>query len=204
MSVPNTDYKILIVEDDGLICEDISSLLLSQGYTISGVAHNGMKALDMLTNRQPDFALLDINLGTGMSGIDIAQVIHDKHKIPFIFLTSYDDEATLNEAQEHSPFGYIVKPFQDRTLLTTIKMALFNHNAMKDKEEIDQEAIERKTKVKFTKQEFIVLNLLLDGLSYKLIGEKLFISVNTVKHHIKNLYSKLEINSRSELYKKLF
>ncbi|MFK7758011.1 MAG: response regulator transcription factor [Flavobacteriales bacterium] len=200
----DSEYKILVVEDDGLICEDISSLLEVNGYSVIGMAHNGIQAIDMLLNRTPDFVLLDINLGVGLSGIDVAKVIHDKYKVPFVFLTSYDDEDTLKAAQEHSPYGYIVKPFQDRTLLTTIKMALFNHDSMKNKKVIDKEKLEAKTHKKFTSQELKTLKLLLDGLSYKNIGEELFISVNTVKHHVKNLYQKLEIKSRAELYTRLF
>jgi len=204
MSISDSDYKVLIVEDDGIISEDISALLKSNGYSVVGVAHQGTDALDMLSNRKPDFAMLDINLGVGMSGIDVAKVIHEKHKIPFIFLTSYDDEATLGAVQEYSPYGYIVKPFQDRTLLTTIKLALFNHKNISEKKEVDISTLEAKFNTKFTNQEHAILNLLLEGLPYKAIGEKLFISVNTVKHHIKNLYLKLEVSSRAELYKRLF
>lgn len=204
MKTSNPYHKVMILEDDGIISEDISSLLISQGYSIIGIAHEGTEALDMLANRKPDIALLDINLGSGMTGIEVAKVIHEKHKIPFIFLTSYDDEATLEAAQEYSPYGYIVKPFQDRTLLTTIKVALFNHQNIQEKKEIDQSALEAKTQTKFTNQEFSILKLLMEGLPYKAIGEELFISVNTVKHHIKNLYAKLNVKSRAELYNRLF
>jgi len=204
MNKTDSDYKILIVEDDGLISEDISSLLMSNGYTIAGVAHNGTQATDMLLNRKPNFALLDVNLGVGMTGIDVAKVINETYQIPFVFLTSYDDEATLKAAQEYSPYGYIVKPFQDRTLLTTIKMALFNYQKMKDKEIIDKEGLEARTHKKFTNQELTIMKLMVEGLPYKAIGEELFISINTVKFHTKNIFQKLEINSRAELYTRIF
>jgi DNA-binding NarL/FixJ family response regulator len=200
----DNDYKILVLEDDGIICEDICSLLRSHQYSITGVAHNAIQALDMLVNRKPDFALLDINLGSDISGIDVAKIIQEKHKIPFVFLTSYDDDATLEAVKECSPYGYIVKPFQDRTLLTTIKMALHNHKTAMDKEDLDKSELEAKTNAKFTNQEFTILNLLLEGLPYKAIGEELYISVNTVKHHTKNLYLKLNVSSRAELYKRIF
>ncbi len=204
MEMPDKDYKIMIIEDDEIICEDIHSLILSSGYSVIGTAHNGTQALDMLMNRRPDFVLTDINLGAGMSGIDIAKVIHEKYQIPFVFLTSYDDDDTLQSAQEYSPYGYIVKPFQDRTLLTTIKMALFNHKNISEKQTIDKESVEQKIGKKLTEQEMNVLKLLVEGASYKGIGEELFISVNTVKHHTKNLYQKLEIKSRAELYGRIF
>jgi DNA-binding NarL/FixJ family response regulator len=200
----DTDYKIFILEDDVIICEDICSLLKTHQYSIAGVAHNGTEALDLLVNRKPDFALLDINLESDISGIDVAKIIQEKHNIPFVFLTSYDDDETFEAVQECSPYGYIVKPFQDRTLLATIKMAIHNHRNIKDSNEIDKSELEAKTNTKFTNQEVTILNLLLEGLPYKAIGDELYISVNTVKHHVKNLYLKLDISSRAELYKRLF
>jgi len=204
VKIAETDYKVLVLEDDGIICEDICSLLRSHHYSIIGVAHNATEVLDMLVNRKPDFALLDINLGSNITGIDIAKIIQEKHKIPFVFLTSYDDEETLESAKECSPYGYIVKPFQERTLLTTIKMALHNHERILSKKQLDKSEIEAKTHAKFTNQEITILNLLIEGLPYKAIGEELYISVNTVKHHTKNLYLKLNVGSRAELYKRLF
>ena len=79
--------NILIVEDDPVIGTDIKSLLRHEGFGIAGVAHNAIKALDMLSNRQPNFAILDIHLGVGDTGIQVAEVIHDQYQIPYIFLS---------------------------------------------------------------------------------------------------------------------
>jgi len=91
--------KVLIVEDDGIIAEDLNSLLFEKGYSVVGVAHTGEDALEMLGTRQPDFALLDINLGSGLSGLDVAKTIHEKIELPYIFLTSFDDEKTLEQSR---------------------------------------------------------------------------------------------------------
>ena len=195
--------KILIVEDDGIIAEDLNSLLYEKGYTIIGVAHNGSDALDILANRTPDLALLDINLGNGISGLDVAKVIHEKFKIPYIFLTSFDDEQTLEQAQSFGPYGYIVKPYQERTLLTTIKTALANFNASKSSPTLARENIDKISTKKITDQEFKIIECLINGFSYQKISESLFISVNTVKYHAKNIYLKLDIKGRAELYNRV-
>ncbi len=191
--------KVLVVEDDPIIAKDISSLLKSEGYTIVGVAHDGSMALDFLKNRTPDFIILDIYLGTGMSGIDIAEVVHEKYNIPFIFLTSFSDEETLEAAQLHSPYGYLVKPFQDRTLLTTISLALSNFQRQQKGKGLDQARIPDR----ITKQELKLIEELVKGQSNKQISENLFISINTVKYHLKNIYQKFEVTSKAELLSKL-
>ncbi len=191
--------SILIVEDEPIIAEDIRDLLLSANYQVIGVAHRGEDALDMLNSRKPEFAILDINLGGQLTGIDVAEHIHDHYKIPYLFLTSFDDEKTLNEAQQYAPYGYLVKPFQDRTLLTSIKIAIANFNAFQEKIHLSKEQIENKLNGSVTKQEFTIIENLLDGKSYKQIAADNFISMNTVKYHVKNIYSKFQLTGRAEL-----
>ena len=199
----NSNISVLILEDEPIIAEDLYSLLESSDYKIAGLCHHGEDALDMLSSRDPDFAILDINLGGGITGLDVAEVIHDKYHIPYIFLTSFDDNATLQEAQQHAPYGYIVKPFQDRTLLTTIKTALSNFERLSQEKCVSKESIESTFNCKITKQEFKIVEELLDGKSYQIICTDLFISLNTLKYHIKNIYTKLNIKGRSELASKL-
>lgn len=193
----------MIVEDDPLIAADLNSFLNSEGYNIVGVAHEGAEALDMLVNRQPQFAVLDINLGQGMSGLDVAEVIHQKHHIPYIFLTSFDDENTLAEAHQHAPYGYIVKPFQERTLLTTIKLAFANYNKEKNSSDVSKELIESKFNCSITAQELKIVTALLKGKSYKEMAEEIFVSQNTIKYHVKNIYRKFDLKGRSELASEL-
>lgn len=195
----NADIRVLILEDEPIIAEDLYSLLETSNFKIAGLSHHGEEALDMLKSRDPNFAILDINLGGGMTGLDVAEVIHIKYNIPYIFLTSFDDEATLEEAQKYAPYGYIVKPFQDRTLLATIKTALSNYERINEEKTINKETVESTFNCKLTKQEFKIIEELLKGKSYKIIASDLYISQNTLKYHAKNIYTKLEIKGRSEL-----
>lgn len=194
------ETKVLIVEDDGIIAEDLNSLLIEKGFNIVGVAHNGSDALDMLENRSPNFAILDINLGSGISGLNVAKVIHEKFEFPYIFLTSFDDNSTLEQAQNFGPYGYIVKPYQERTLLTTIKTAISNFKQSQTNLVVNRTKLNEMSTQKITNQEFKIIENLIKGLTYKQIADSLFISINTVKFHAKNIYTKLDISGRSELF----
>ncbi len=186
--------RILIVEDDPIVAADIESLLLeNKDYLISGVAHDAMSALDMLANRMVNLVLLDINLGTGASGIDIAKIINENYEIPFIFLTAFSDEHTLSAASDLGPSGYLVKPFNDRGLLATIAVAIRNAQNKPQKESITS------TFPALTGQEIKILEFVLSGFSNKKISEHINISVNTVKFHLKNIYIKCQVNSKQEL-----
>lgn len=189
------EINVLIIEDEAVIAADIKSLLRSEGCNVVGVAYNVSKALDILSSAQPNFVILDIYLGSGPSGIDIAEVIHDKYKIPYIFLTSFSDEQTLAAAQEHGPYGYIVKPYQERTLLTTISVAWSNYKKSFEQTSWNMDKLENP----LSNQEKNICQLLCDGLSYKQICSSLHISMNTLKFHVKNIYTKCDVVGRAEL-----
>lgn len=198
-----SDIRVLIVEDEPIIAEDIRGLLISESFSVVGVAHKGTEALDMLSSRQPNFVLLDINLAGQMSGFDVAEVIHQNYHIPYIFLSSYDDENTLLQAQRHAPYGYLVKPFQERTLLASIKIAISNDKIFSSSHAITKNKVEDIFKTTVTDQEFLVITNLVNGKSYKQIAADNFISMNTVKYHVKNIYNKFHLKGRSELASRL-
>ncbi len=191
--------KILIVEDDPIIAKDIQLLLQTENYQVIAIAHDGVTALDLIAIHQPNLILLDIHLGTGITGIEVAEIIQEKYKIPFIFLTSYSDEATLAAAVEQGPYGYLVKPFQDKTLLTTITLAVRNFEREQKATTFDYSHLI----VILTEQEQRLTKALITGKSYKEIAQTFFISINTVKFHLKNIYLKMEVKGRAELLAKL-
>lgn len=188
-----SNVSVLVVEDDVIIAHDISLLLKRAGYKIAAVCHNASKALDKLSKGGIDFALLDIHLGSGDSGIDIAEKIHTIYKIPYIFLTSFSDELTLQAAREQGPYGYLVKPFQEPTLLSTISIALSNHQ-MQSKD-LNFTNLE----IDLTDKERTLCRELYKGHSYNQIAETMHVSINTVRYHVKNLYLKFDVNSRAGL-----
>lgn len=190
-----SELRILIIEDDPIIATHIKLLLREENFQVVGHAKNAIRAYDLLVSTSPNFIILDIHLGTGPTGIDVAEVIHNKYNLPYIFLTSFSDTDTLSAAQEQGPYGYLVKPFQEKTLLTTIAIAWSNHQRLTTKNEINFNKLE----ANLTTQEKAICQLLFLGDSYKQICETLTISINTLKFHVKNIYSKLGVAGRAEL-----
>ncbi len=111
--------SILIVEDEALIADDIANTLEKNGYRITDIVDNAEDALEACTREKPDVALLDINIKGDMDGLELAPLL----KLPFIFLTSYYDQHTLNRARTVKPSGYIVKPFAEKDLIVNIELA---------------------------------------------------------------------------------
>ncbi len=119
------DSRILIVEDEKIICLDLQRRLEKFGYNVAGVASTAQEAIDKAANLQPDIILMDIMLGEESDGIDAATEIKNLLGIPVIFLTAYADDKTLERAKAAEPFGYVLKPFKERELYTTIDIALY-------------------------------------------------------------------------------
>ena len=107
--------KILVVEDDIFIAQDIKECLESHDYYITDIAYQVEDALACLSQEIPDLVLLDINLGQGPDGVTLAQQLQTQYQIPFVYLTSYADKATLERVKPTRPLAYIVKPFSERT-----------------------------------------------------------------------------------------
>jgi diguanylate cyclase (GGDEF)-like protein/PAS domain S-box-containing protein len=120
--------NILIVEDEKIIALDLQRRLERFGYSVVGMASDGPEAIALARDRSPDIILMDIMLSGGMDGIEAAKLIRARFGIPVIFLTAYTDEKTLERAKEVEPFGYIVKPFKERELYTTIDIALYKNS----------------------------------------------------------------------------
>ncbi|MGK5094333.1 ATP-binding protein [Deltaproteobacteria bacterium TL4] len=116
--------QVMIVEDEGLVAKSIEKELLRLGYEVPAVAMSGEEALEQLGHISPDLALMDIRLSGKLSGLETAEKIWKTHKIPVVYLTAFADDEILREAQKTSCFGYLIKPFQERQLHATIKIAL--------------------------------------------------------------------------------
>lgn len=117
--------EIMIVEDEALTAEDIRGHIEEMGYRVSAVVHSGEDALALLEGTRPDLVLMDIVLNGALDGIDVATTIKTRHGIPVVYLTAYTDQEKLERARATEPYGYLVKPFDDRELRTTLDIALY-------------------------------------------------------------------------------
>ncbi len=120
--------KILIVEDEVIIAMEIADRLGSMGYEVLRVVANGKDAINVALQEKPNLILMDIMIKGNMDGIETATKIRSISDIPVIYLTANADEATLQRAKVSDAFGYLIKPFEERELSTTIEMALYKHN----------------------------------------------------------------------------
>ena len=119
--------RILIAEDERIVAADISDSLKMLGYEVVASVASGEKALAMIGETKPDIVLMDIILKGRLSGITAASRIRETFGIPVVYLTAHADENTLEKAKRTEPYGYIVKPFVERELRSTIEMALYKH-----------------------------------------------------------------------------
>jgi PAS domain S-box-containing protein len=121
--------NILIVEDESLIAEEIARRLRQMGHTICGIVDNARDAFALVSVVRPDMALVDINIKGTEDGIAVARRLKNFHDVPVIFLTAHADPATLREATETEPYGFIVKPFDQRGLAAALQIALRRRHA---------------------------------------------------------------------------
>lgn len=122
-----TPPRILVVEDEGIVAKDIQMTLRRLGYEAPATAATSEEALEKAAALAPDLAFMDINLRGDMDGIETATRLRERWSIPVIFLTAYADEATLARAKVAEPFGYLIKPFDERDLRTAVEIALYKH-----------------------------------------------------------------------------
>lgn len=123
------DTRIMIVEDERIVARDLQFRLQGLGYQVAAMASEGHDAIHQAGSSRPNLVLMDIRLENGMDGIEAAEQIRNQLDIPVVFLTAYADQATLARAKITEPFGYILKPFEERELQSTIEIALYRHKA---------------------------------------------------------------------------
>jgi len=206
MEVKKTNnIKLLIVEDEPLIAQDIKRCCKNLGYDIVGIASRSERALDLLHSQKVDAVILDININGELDGIDLAKIINEKYELPFVFLTSYADRGTLDRAKETLPYGYILKPFDEKDLLTSLEVAIFKYqNLPGNKKGIpSKEKIIAKLNIKVSQREYEIMQSMFEGLNNQQMAKKYFVSENTIKSHLKRIYVKLNVHKRSELLKTL-
>ncbi|MBF2026848.1 MAG: response regulator [Oscillatoriales cyanobacterium C42_A2020_001] len=120
----SSSVQILIVEDERIVARDIRASLESLGYSVAAIATSGEEAIAKAVELQPDLILMDIQLRSDLDGIQAAETIWNRLKIPFIYATGYSDTSTLRRAKATGPFGYILKPIEERELYVAIETAL--------------------------------------------------------------------------------
>lgn len=118
------DAKIMIIEDEAIIAKDIENILLNYGYEITGIYSRAEDAIESLKSSKPDLILMDVVLKGDIDGIEAARIIKKTMRIPIIFITAYADDTTISRIKKTEPYGYFLKPFEEKELQTWIETTL--------------------------------------------------------------------------------
>ncbi|MEQ9302661.1 MAG: response regulator [Marinoscillum sp.] len=171
--------KILVVEDEMIIADNICLILEDLGYDVLEPAINYPEAIETIEAESPDLIILDIQLAGKQDGVDLAQTINRDYRIPFIFLTSNADAGTLERVKQVSPHAFLVKPFKKEDLFSSIELSI--HAYAKNKEGLNEE--ESNPLIKdaiFVKEKNLFYKVKLEDIRY-LKSDHVYVEVHTVK-----------------------
>ena len=191
------ELKVIIVEDDAIIAQLIELHIEQAGHHVIAIAHDSERALDLIHNQQPDLVFLDIHILGNKNGIEVAEVIHRKYKIPFIFITAFSDPLTLQKAAAVQPISYLVKPYKKEDLIAAISIGLVNYQRRQKDISLSRGLINDHALSEISSREYEILMDIANGLTNDQIAAKQYLSVNTVKWHSTNIYSKLGVKNRT-------
>ena len=123
----STFARILIVEDEFAVAMELEDHLGALGYTVVDHVMTGAEAVERAADTEPDLVLMDVHLDGPMDGVEAARTIRASQSVPVVFVTAYSDDETLQRATETTPYGYVVKPFEERELYAAVEVALHTH-----------------------------------------------------------------------------
>jgi PAS domain S-box-containing protein len=149
---------VLIVEDEEIVAADLASKLGQLGYEVVGSAAEANEAVEMACSLKPHVVLMDIRLKGPVDGIEAAEAIRAQIDVPLIYLTAYSDAATLARAKLSGPFGYILKPFDERDLSTTIELAIYKHQLDTEKQRAHEALQESEARLQAVNEELQTAN----------------------------------------------
>ncbi len=179
--------RILIVEDNVIIADDMQSMLEEIGYEIVDNVIVYEQAVEVLKTQQVDLVLIDIILASDKTGIDLGKHIRENYDIPFIFVTSNSDRATVENAKMVKPNGYLVKPFEQQDLYTSIEIALSNftygtgeekNNAMPTEDDVPMSNSVLKDSI-FVKKQHLYYRIQFGDIQF-IKADNVYLEVNTV------------------------
>ena len=197
----NSECKIMIVEDEAIIAMSLEQTLIKMHFNVVGISYSGKDALEKAASLGPDLILMDIMLPGKMDGIEIAKIARSELNIPVIFLTAFSEDNIIERAKEAEPFGYILKPFQDREIKAAIEVALYKKE-MEEKLRKAHDELEHRVKerthelnntlesLKRSESELTQNKLVLERLNQELMDTNVALSV--VANNINKEKQKLE------------
>ncbi|MBP9102713.1 MAG: DNA-binding response regulator [Chitinophagaceae bacterium] len=191
--------NILILEDEPIIAMDLKDFCIELGHNVVAVCYNYTQALQQAELRNPNFALVDIRIGDKDDGITFGKKLTEEFGIPFIYITSFFDDNTLSQAKSTFPSGYLVKPISRGGLTAAIQVGASNFSKWQPNTQSLTEKMKKISNATLTNREVETIQHLMQGKTNHEIAESQFVTINTVKTHLKNIYLKFDVESRGQL-----
>ena len=116
-------YRIVIADDEALICMDLREMLEEAGHTVVGIGSDGVEALELVKEKKPDLVIMDVKMPR-LDGIQAAKMIAHENIAPVVLLTAFGDEDIIEKAKKSMVFGYVMKPVDERNLFPAIQIAM--------------------------------------------------------------------------------
>lgn len=201
--------KVLLVDDEPLLLESLEIILTMNQIHVTGMAHDGREALEMLENKACQMALVDLNM-KGMGGIELIHKMKERYpEIKILVLTTFYDDNSITSAIAGGADGYLLKGSGKDSILGAIKSIIDGQNVI-DHKVMQRMAVLMQNKEtassaskdllsEMTVREKEICSLLAQGMSNRQIAEELYISEGTVKNYISSIYDKTGIHDRSKL-----
>jgi DNA-binding NarL/FixJ family response regulator len=194
--------KVLVIEKDPDLAKQIETCLINIGYQVSAMYATVQDALPEITTNVPTLILLDID-DNNEQAVRLAGMVKMKYNLPVVYLTALETDDAIHAVKKAQPQGqivkYILKPFDERNMKVGIELGLHNHIQQQKRPaaRLSLFIINKKCTPPLTEREFEVLSLMYNGKDTQEIAEQLFVSPNTVRTHVANIYLKMEVNSRA-------
>lgn len=123
------ETRVLLVEDEAIVARDLAERIEGLGYSVAGTAASGAEALELAAATHPSLVFMDITIQGEMDGVETATEMARHMDVPVVFLTAHTDTGTMQRAKAASPYGYLIKPLDEREILSTVEMALGRHSS---------------------------------------------------------------------------
>lgn len=196
--------RILIVDDDRLVCSSLKTILEAQGQTIAGIGYSGREALQLYRETQPDVLLMDIRM-EDMNGVDASEaILHSDPHARILFLTTFSDDEYIIRALKLGVKGYILKQNFD-SIIPALEAVYMGQNVFNTEiiaklpDLLKQNTEEALCSYDLNERELHFIQLVAKGLNNKELAQTLFLSEGTVRNYLSSLLEKLQLRDRTQL-----
>ena len=189
--------SVLVVEDEVIIAQTLQNMLLELGYIHSKRCKRFEEAKSLIASGEFGLVILDINLEGNFEGIELGQIC-DQLDVPYFFLTSYSDRNTFSQAKSFRPGSYVIKPFNKEEIMVAVELTLQDSST-----ELKEKMSYAQTYFELSNREAQLVKLVFEELTNQEMSQSMSVSPNTIKYHLKHIFSKMGVSSKREIIERV-